>query len=609
MKCARCSGSVEPTMRFCGFCGLKRDDSKRLTWDDQVLAAASDPPLRRKYRLLQSWYRQYLLDADYGYSVGKAPRPVGSLLAAEAVAEDPALNFLGDPAILRYVDKRVPEVRAASGSLDEHRLRTNMLSSMPMAFSFVAALRQAHDRAAIVSKLFDVSCDEVVDVFAEWTPDRPKADLLNDRTAFDAAILYRRGDGGTGMIGIETKYTEPLSQIEYDTARYREVTERCGWFRSGAADELVARSTNQLWRNVMLAATAMGLTVDDAHLAIIGLDEDGGLWNSADLLAAQMTAPRRLLLRPWNQVVDVAGSSSMEVFARRFTERYLDTSPLGGTGVRGHLRRVVRPTKAEHQWTSISAPLPKPSPASAGEVGDWGRWVPAVWRALSDPARVLAVPFEPPSDFEETLAWWTPLVQLMTFSLAWQSPARGLLAWHNAGRPVDDARLSLIQAIWGRNLDPMFHYLWHGYGSFEEEVSAALGSPSVPRPGDSPDLPALTGASTARSNPATGGSDPLHLSMHYSLPTERDDDGSVTLTVCDPDAGGPARALLQCSGYRGWYRALHERGNELAGRPDGHGWRVDVIVEGIGFLGTYRRSRQTSRWFAGRHEAHQLGVA
>ncbi len=80
-------------------------------------------------------------------------------------------------------------------------------------------------------------------------------------TAFDAAILYRSGDGGTGLIGIETNYTEPLSQIEYDTACYREVTERCGWFRPGAADELVARSTNQLWRNAMLAATVMGLTV------------------------------------------------------------------------------------------------------------------------------------------------------------------------------------------------------------------------------------------------------------------------------------------------------------------------------------------------------------
>ncbi len=40
----------------------------------------------------------------------------------------------------------------------------------------------------------------------------------------------------------------------------------------------------------------------------------------------------------------------------------------------------------------------------------------------------------------------------------------------------------------------------------------------------------------------------------------------------------------------------------------GHGWRVDVIVDGIGYLGTYRRSSQTNRWFAGRHTVHQLGV-
>lgn len=177
MKCARCKASVEPSMRYCAYCGAKPDPELRLAWDHPKLAVASDPPLRRKYRLLQSWYRENVLGADYGFSFLKEPRPVGSLLAPEAVASDQALNFLGDRSILGYVDERVPQVQAASGTLEEHRLRHNMLSSMPMAFSFIAALRQAPDRDRIVSALFGVDCDEVIEVYAEWTPDRPKADL------------------------------------------------------------------------------------------------------------------------------------------------------------------------------------------------------------------------------------------------------------------------------------------------------------------------------------------------------------------------------------------------------------------------------------------------
>ena len=197
-----------------------------------------------------------------------------------------------------------------------------------MAFSFVAALRQAHERAGIVSGLFGVDCREVIEVFAEWTPERPKSDLLNDRTAFDAAVLYRRPDGGTGLIGIETKYTEPLSQQEYHSGRYVEVTERCGWFQPGAHTELVGSATNQLWRNAMLAAAAVGLIVDDAHLAVVGLDEDDTLWDAADAVAARMVVPERLLSRSWSHVIETVLDTPLENFAKRFNQRYLDTKPL-----------------------------------------------------------------------------------------------------------------------------------------------------------------------------------------------------------------------------------------------------------------------------------------
>jgi hypothetical protein len=608
MKCARCKAKVELGARFCVYCGAAAADEARLAWDDPLLAVASDPPMRRKYRLLQSWYREHVLDADYGFSFRKGPRPVGSLLAPEAVADAPDLNFLCDDSFLRYVDQRVPEVQAANGTLEEHRLRHNMLSSMPMAFSFAAALRQAHDRASIVSGLFGVACHEVIEVFAEWIPERPKSELLNDRTAFDAAILYRCPDGGTGLIGIETKYTEPLSQREYLSDRYVEITERCGWFRSGAHTDLVGSATNQLWRNAMLAAVTVGLTVDDAHLAIIGLDEDDSLWDAADSVAAHMAEPKRLLLRPWNQVVDAVSDTPLEIFAKRFNQRYLNTTPLQEPHLPVCVQRPSSTNSAQHRWNFVGVTeRPHPSEAAVGELDAWSTWLPTVWRALSDPARTLAIPTSPPSDFGGPLGWWTPLVHLMAYSFAWQSPAQGLANWHNAGRPIDDPRLSLIETIWGERLDAMLDHLWRGCGNYES-VAESLHLSPVELPADSPELPALTAASTVGHNPSTGGCDPLHLGSHFSSPLTREPQGTATMTTCDPGVSGPARAILRSTTYQGWYRALHERGNELPGRPQGHGWRVDVVVDGIGYLGTYRRSRQTKRWFAGRHGVHQLGV-
>lgn len=41
--------------------------------------------------------------------------------------------------------------------------------------------------------------------------------------------------------------------------------------------------------------------------------------------------------------------------------------------------------------------------------------------------------------------------------------------------------------------------------------------------------------------------------------------------------------------------------------PSGWSWRIDVICKQIGWLGTYRRSRVTGYWFAGKHSIHMAG--
>ena len=47
--------------------------------------------------------------------------------------------------------------------------------------------------------------------------------------------------------------------------------------------------------------------------------------------------------------------------------------------------------------------------------------------------------------------------------------------------------------------------------------------------------------------------------------------------------------------YTGWCQALGQANQKLAPRHDGRSWRAHVVIERLGSLGTYRRSRQTGR--------------
>lgn len=301
-------------------------------WNDPSSVVVSrDTPLQRRHRLLQSWYREHVLDADHGYRHDRnaGPRPVGSLLAEWEVDADRALNFLGDPVVLDYVDQRVPVVVAAGGTLEEHRLRHNMLSSMPMAFTLTGALRSAADSDDIVRRMFGVSIGGMVGAEAEWVPPGvPPVELLADRTALDAAIELAGRRGSGPIIGVETKYTEPLSQKEYFSDRLVEATEACDWFLPGAAHHLRDRSTNQLWREALLTWLGGGL---ESHFAVVGLRDDTSLWRSVERLQSFMARPNRILAKSWEEAIRSLEGTSLESLGLLFEERYLDTSPIEET--------------------------------------------------------------------------------------------------------------------------------------------------------------------------------------------------------------------------------------------------------------------------------------
>jgi hypothetical protein len=247
----------------------------QLSWSDPRLSVASDSRRTARYRLLQSWYREQVLHAEYGeYRVNGGTRPLGSLLALHDVVERPGLNFLTSNAA-KYALERADIVQVSGGAVDKARLARNMLSSLPMTFSIFGELRAREDMGLDVVRAFlDPHAVAIELMECLW---RPAIDVLGDRSGFDAAVITERDDGSRHLIGVDVKYTEQFNRTIYNSDGYRQVHEYSGWFRPGTARPLLGPATNQLWRTSLLAAACAQreiMNVTSASVVVMCLAED-----------------------------------------------------------------------------------------------------------------------------------------------------------------------------------------------------------------------------------------------------------------------------------------------------------------------------------------------
>lgn len=306
-----------------------------IPWNDEQLAVSSDDATRRKYRRLQSWYRQHVLEVEPGLKSDSEERKVGSMLPAGTGD----LNFLTD-AVKQYVGPRVKRVLAAGGSIDEDRLRRNMLSSMPLCFNLFGELRASPEAAArVLAATFHLPIAKVEAIEVEWTPKTPidpaapsEEHPLQDRTAFDAVVFYRDRQGRRGLVGVETKYTEPFSQKEYPVEDYEPFARASGQFRPDAATRLVGAATNQAWRNLLLV---FGIRSEEPfahrHMTILALYGDKGATAAFEGLERELLAPAESLRSATLEalVAHAAGEPTLADWAKKFRARYLALESVG----------------------------------------------------------------------------------------------------------------------------------------------------------------------------------------------------------------------------------------------------------------------------------------
>ena len=244
------------------------------------------------------------------------------------------------------------------------------------------------------------------------------------------------------------------------------------------------------------------------------------------------------------------------------------------------------------------------------QVGGQWEWcwaVPLPYRAVITPSIGARMPARPRSgvDFMQYLGYWTSLQSFLTYSFGWTRHDRGLRWWYDAGKPIDDPRLALLNAVWERDGTLLAYAEWchDRLKSFDHQALAEWtnydGQP------DSLTSEWERRLQAARQEPESGGTTPhgkhLEGGDHAAAPSA--DHYEAALTVINH--AGRRGVYISTSAF-GWYRGLVELAGKLP-HSSGASWRIDVYVQSIGFLGTYRRSRKTGLWFAGRHRFHSVG--
>lgn len=211
----------------------------------------NDTRFRSAARLLQALWR-HKRDIPMGsYVNGEGrKRALGSRLNTLAAAA--GANFL-DPA-LRRLTYRELAYREPGAMIDENRVWSNMLSSMPLTFNLFGALKLNPELGQSVCRaLWPEVCHEVCHIQFEHSPGRGDLQFTADGTAFDVFISCRDAKGAKTFIAIEVKYSEAMQEPEArGRGRYEALVASCGLYRDPADPALRLNPLQQLWREHML---------------------------------------------------------------------------------------------------------------------------------------------------------------------------------------------------------------------------------------------------------------------------------------------------------------------------------------------------------------------
>lgn len=296
---------------------------------------ATDRRFRAAARLLQALWREdkdlpagSFIDRD-----GKRHR-LGS--ATNKLKGRGGANFL-TPAIAQVVHRELV-YREIGAMYDVERLRTNLLSSMPLAFNLFGLLKRDLPLAnRFMAELFPGFLQEVTAVQFEHSPGRGKLQFTGDHSAFDVVIRGTTRDGSRAFAALEVKYSESMQEtLPFRFGeRLTEVVVGSGLYTDVDLSALWRNPFQQLMREHCLAQTILDNDLADVGLfVLVGPDGNHLIQQAATAYAGYLAPPRQgrahFVNLSLERVIEVYAGLKMETFARMLHRRYCDWWQIDG---------------------------------------------------------------------------------------------------------------------------------------------------------------------------------------------------------------------------------------------------------------------------------------
>ncbi|MGW5960594.1 PGN_0703 family putative restriction endonuclease [Methylorubrum thiocyanatum] len=319
----------------------------------------ADHRFKAAARFMQALWRE-----DRGLAIGThvdrrephRPRRLGSRISAAAGAL--GSNFL-HPDIVPVVTRALA-YREPGAAYDVDRLKTNLLSSQPLAFNLFGPLvRDPQLATRFVAELLPGTLTSVTDILFEHSPGRGDRRFTADRTAYDVVLRGRDATGARALLCIELKYSEaghePAPPPHPRHSKIARTTS--GLFVDPDDPILTGPTCQQLYRQHCLASAMLtaGLA-DTATLAFIAPTHNSLAHAAATAYTRQLTNPQAgpipfvpLTLEHAFVALATAGlPDHARALHRRYTDFWL---------VDGELELAAMPASAP-------APIPSPAPTA-----------------------------------------------------------------------------------------------------------------------------------------------------------------------------------------------------------------------------------------------------